>query len=103
MGKFILNGWGWGMPQPKKGSIEYEDLTKEQFQEEIKDATSCIGNPALARVLKLPYCPGYINLEEGDIAIVIRMNGGRLPAYARTVPEDIDLKFTKVEIKEAIV
>ncbi len=98
MVKYILNGWGWNMPQPSKGTVTFEDLTKEEFEEEIKGAISCIGNPALARVLELPYSPSYINLQPGDVAIVITMRGGKLPHNASEVPENVHLKFTRTEV-----
>lgn len=103
MAKYILNGWGWGMPQPKQGDIHYDDLTEEQFKEEIEGAISCVGNPALARILEIPYSPSYISLNPGDIAYVVHMKGGKLPYGAKELPADISLNFTKVEIKEAIV
>ena len=27
--KYILNGWGWGMPQPKQGTLAYKDLSED--------------------------------------------------------------------------
>lgn len=101
MVKYILNGWGWNMPHPKKGSLDYEDLTEEEFDREVVDAISCIGNPILARVLELPYNPSYINLNVGDVALVINMKGGRLPVGAEEFPDDVTVKYTKVIMKEA--
>jgi len=102
MAKYILNGWGWNMPHPKKGSLDYEDLSEEQFGKEVTDAISCIGNPILARVLELPYNPSYIDLEVGDIALVVNLRGGRLHAGAEEFPEDVTVKYTKVTMKEAV-
>ena len=101
MSKYILSGWGWGMPQPKKGDIHYDDLTEEEFCKEIIGAISCIGNPILAKLLELPYNPSYINLQVGDIALVINLRGGRIPVGAEEFPEDVQVKYTKVIIKEA--
>ena len=101
MVKYILNGWGWGMPQPKKGTLAYEDLTAEQFDEEVIGAISCIGNPILARVLKLPFNPSYIDLKPGDIALVINLHGGRLQVGDTSFPDNVNVKYTKIEIKEA--
>lgn len=101
MSRYLLNGWGWNMPHPKKGTINYEDLTEEEFEKESKGAISCIGNPILAHILKLPYNPSYINLDEGDVAIVISLKGGRLPVGTTEFPEDVSVKYTRVEIGEA--
>lgn len=103
MVKYILNGWGWNMPHPKKGSTNYEDLTPEEFEKEIEDAISCVGNPILARILELPYNPSYIDLNVGDVAIVINLKGGRLPVGAKEFPSDVEVKYTKVELVEATV
>lgn len=101
MSKYVLNGWGWTMPHPKKGILSYEDLTEEEFDREVIGAISCIGNPILARLLELPYNPCYINLNEGDVALVINLTGGRIHVGDEEFPENVDVKYTKVEIKEA--
>lgn len=101
MSTFILNGWGWTMPQPKKGTLTFEDLSEEEFVEETEGAISCIGNPILARLLELPYNPSYINLDVGDVALVINLRGGRIPVGTKEFPDDVTVKYTKVEIKEA--
>lgn len=101
MARYLLNGWGWGMPHPKKGTITYEDLTEEEFDKEIEGAISYIGNPILAKLLELPYNPSYISLDVGDVAFVINLKGGRIPVGATEFPDDVTVKYTKVEIKEA--
>ena len=101
MTTFVLNGWGWNMPQPKKGTIKYEDLTENEFNEAVEGAISCIGNPILARILELPYNPSYINLDVGDVALVINLRGGRIPVGTTEFPDDVNVKYTRVEIKEA--
>lgn len=101
MGKYVLHAWGWNMPHAKKGSVDYEDLTEEEFDKEVVGAISCIGNPILAGLLELPYNPTYIDLEVGDVALVISLSGGRLPVGTTEFPEDVNIKYTKVEIKEA--
>ena len=103
MTKFILNGWGWGMPQPKKGLIAFDDLSEEEFDKEVVGAISCIGNPILARVLELPYNPSYINLKEGDVALVVNLSGGQIPVGAEEFPDNVQVKYTKVEIVEVAV
>lgn len=102
MSAFILNGWGWNMPHPKKGTITYEDLTEEEFDREVVGAISCIGNPILARLLELPYNPSYINLDVGDVALVISLKGGRIPVGTTEFPDDVLVKYTKVEIQEGV-
>lgn len=95
--KYILNGWSWTMPKEFKGNLHYEDLTEEEFYQEIEEgAVSCIGNPALARVLRVPYRPSYISLNADDKVIVVNICGGNLPYGCRRLPDDVELKFTKI-------
>lgn len=101
MTSYVTNGWSWFMSNPKKGLLEYEDLSEDEFMNEIKGAISRIGNPILAQILRLPYNPSYININEGDVAFVINLRGGRIPVGAEEFPEDVDVKYTRVEIKEA--
>ena len=100
MTAYVTNSWSWTMA-PSKGVVEYKDLTEDEFDREIVDAIPCIGNPILARLLELPYNPSYINLEPGDVALVINLSGGRIPVGAEEFPDDVRVKYTKVEIKEA--
>ncbi|MBQ2651928.1 MAG: hypothetical protein IJF83_00080 [Methanobrevibacter sp.] len=103
MTKYVLNSWAWNMAQPKKGTVDYEDLTEDEFDREVVGAISCIGNPILAQILELPYNPSYINLDVGDVALVISLKGGRIPVGTTEFPEDVTVKYTKVEIQEAAV
>lgn len=98
---YVLNGWGWNMPHPKKGTLKYEDLTEDEFDKEVVGAISCIGNPILAQILELPYNPSYINLDVGDVALVINLRGGRIPVGTTEFPDDVTVKYTKVELQEA--
>ena len=98
---YLTNAWAWNMPHAKKGSVDYRDLSEDEFLKESKGAISCIGNPILAHILKLPYNPSYIDLDEGDVAIVIGLKGGRLPVGTTEFPDDVSVKYTRVEIKEA--
>ena len=103
MNKYVVNSWAWNMANPKKGTVTYEDLSEEEFDKEIKGAISCIGNPILAQILELPYNPSYINLNVGDVALVISLKGGRIPIGTTEFPDDVSVKYTKVEIQEAAV
>ena len=31
MVKYLLHGWGWGMPQPQAGVMVYHTLSEEEF------------------------------------------------------------------------
>ena len=98
---YVLTSWAWGMTYPQKGTLKYEDLTEEEFDKEVVGAISCIGNPILAQILELPYNPSYINLDVGDVALVINLRGGRIPVGTTEFPEDVTVKYTKVELQEA--
>ncbi len=103
MSKYILSGWGWAMPQPTQGVIKYDDLTEDEFYEEIVGAISMIGNPILARILNIQYSPGHISLKPGDVAYVISVKGGKIPYGAKELPDNVSLKFTKTELVEAAI
>lgn len=40
----------------------------------------------------------YIQLREGDVALVVGTDGGKLPYNATGLPEGLSLTFEKVEI-----
>lgn len=100
--KYLLHGWGWGMPEPESGVMVYHTLTPEEFQIQRLGAVSCIGNPAMARLLNAPFNPQYIDLKVGDTAIIVYTDGGKLPYNATSLPEGVNLMYKCVKILEAI-
>lgn len=101
MAVYVLNSWSWTMTNPKFGDCHFEDLSEEEFDKEVIGAISCIGNPILAKVLELPFNPQYIDLKPGDTALVINLSGGRLRVGDKSFPDDVDVKYTKVQLQEA--
>ena len=79
---------------------EITDLT------EIKEAetVSAVGHPDTAAVIsallgkEVPANRINISLEKGDILYVAQIIGGRLPEGCKTLPENFELRFYKVEV-----
>lgn len=102
MTKYLLSGWGWGMPQPESGVMVYHTLSEEEFNIQRIGAVSCIGNPAVARILNAPLNNSHISLKTGDTAIVIYTEGGKLPYNATILPEGLKFGYKCVKILEEI-
>lgn len=80
--------------------VEVSDLC------EIKeaDAISAVGHPDTAAVIsnllgkEVPANRISISLQKGDVLYVAQIMGGRLPEGCKTLPENFELRFYKVEV-----
>lgn len=102
MVKYLLHGWGWGMPQPQSGVMVYHTLSEEEFNIQRVGAESHIGNQAVARLLRAPFNPNHIELNVGDIALVVYTEGGKLPYNATSLPKGVTFAYKYVKILEEI-
>ena len=102
MVKYLLHGWGWGMPQPQSGVMVYHTLSEEEFNIQRVGAESHIGNQAVARLLHAPFNPNHIELNVGDTALVVYTEGGKLPYNATSLPDGITFAYKCVKILDEI-
>lgn len=73
---------------------------------EIKEAetVSAVGHPDTAAVIsdllgkEVPANRISISLQKGDVLYVAQIMGGRLPEGCKTLPENFELRFYKVEV-----
>lgn len=102
MVKYLLSNFSTNMVQEPHYNAVHTELSEEEFNELKVDAVAVIRNPAFARILQVPMCRRYITLREGDVALVVGTEGGKLPYNAKGLPAGLSLTYEKVEI-EAIV
>lgn len=99
MVKYLLSNFSTNMVQEPRYNAVHTELTEEEFNELKSDAVAVIRNPAFARLLKVPVCSKYLTLKEGDVALVVGTDGGKLPYNAKRLPEGLSLTYEKVEIE----
>lgn len=87
-------------------TVKIEPVKIENVNEILKEGfSSAIGHEDTANVLSnmldtdIPCNRVSVSLEKGDTVIVAQFVGGRLPAGATKLPEDLKLKFVKVSIQ----
>ena len=98
MVKYLLSNFASSMVAEPCYDAKHTELTEDEFNELKSGAIAVIRNPAFARILQVPVCKKYIQLKEGDIALVVGTDGGKLPYSAKCMPEGLSLTFEKVEI-----
>lgn len=98
MVKYLLSNFSTNMVAEPKYTAKHTELTEEKFNELKSDAVAVIRHPGFARLLQVPTCKKYIQLREGDVALVLGTDGGKLPYNATFLPEGLSLTFEKVEI-----
>lgn len=103
MVKYLLSHWSPNMVAEPRYTAKHTELTEDEFNEQKVDAVAVIRNPAFARILQVPVCSKYLTLKEGDVALVVGTDGGKLPYHAKGLPAGLSLTYEKVEIVEAIV
>lgn len=105
--KYFGNGFSASMLTNPNINIKMTALSKEELKNEIKGAKSCIGHQDLAEVLSneldctVAYNRTSIVLSVDDVYYWAYLNGGRLPIGATRLPQNVDLKYVKLEFKEA--
>lgn len=99
MVKYLLSNFSSSMVAEPKYATENTELSEDEFNEQRVGAIAVIRNPAFARLLQVPVCKKYIQLREGDIALVVGTDGGKLRYDAKSLPPELSLTFEKIEIK----
>ena len=105
--KYIANAFSIQMigSLVKEGGVNIS-FTEISDLNEIKEADvmSAVGHPDTAAVIsnllgkEVPANRINISLEKGDILYVAQIIGGRLPEGGKTLPENVERRFFKVEV-----
>lgn len=90
---FLLNAFSIQMLKEFPAKVSFEEV--DSLPEGL---TSAIGHQDTANVLGVPMNRVSVSLEEGDIAYVAQLIGGRLPEGSTTLPEGFKFKFLKVTV-----
>ena len=101
MVKYVLSGFSHDMVESKHYTTEVKEISEDEFNSEKEDAFYVMVNPAFARLFHVPCIKKFITLKKGDIALVVGTKGGKLDYDARSLPDNLSLKFKRVEIVEA--
>ncbi len=103
MVKYLLSNFSFDMIAEKEYIPKVTEISENEFNHLKNGAVAVIRNPAFARLLNVPLCKKFIQMKEGDIALIVGTDGGKLNYHANSLPEGISLKYTKVEILGATV
>lgn len=103
MVKYLLSNFSWDMVDESEFVPKVMDISEDEFNVLKEDAVAVIRNPAFARLLHVPLCKQFIQMQKGDVALVIGTKGGKLDYNARSLPDGLSLRYRKVEILEAEV
>ncbi len=103
MVKYLLSNFSLDMVDEKDYTPLVKEISEEEFNNLKSDAIAVVKHPAFARLLHVPMCKQFIQLQKGDMALVVGTDGGKLDYNARFLPEGLSLKYRKVEIVEASV
>ncbi|WP_458456183.1 hypothetical protein [Methanobrevibacter sp.] len=103
MVKYLLSNFSLDMVDSKHYKPDVEVISEEEFNNLKEGAIPVMGNPAFARLFNVPCIKSYIKLQKGDVALVVGTDGGKLDYHATSLPDNLSLKYKKVEIVEAEV
>ena len=103
MAKYLLSNFSLNMVESDHYKPDIRCISEEEFLEEKQDAIPIMGNPAFARMFKVPCMKSFIQLKKGDVALVVSTDKGKLPFNATCLPEGWNFNYKRVEIVEAEV
>lgn len=70
----------------------------EEVSELPEGLVSAIGHQDTANVLGVPMNRVNVHLNQGDVAYVAQLQGGRLPEGSTSLPDGFSFKFIKVKV-----
>ena len=74
------------------------NVTFTEVKELPRGLVSAVGHQDTAKFLGVECNRINVHLNEGDIAYVAQLQGGRLPEGSTTLPEGFSFKYIKVEV-----
>lgn len=101
MTKYLLSNFSLNMVDSEHYKPDIKTISEDEFNQEKVGAIPIMGNPAFARIFKVPCMKTYIQLQPGDIALVVGTSGGKLNPRAKSLPPGLSFNYKRVEIVEA--
>lgn len=62
------------------------------------DVVSFIGHEDTAKIFNVPFNRASVTLNDGDVAYVVQLQGGRLPEGSTSLPEGYSFKYYKIKV-----
>ena len=79
--KFIVSSYSPAMIQANDFSLDWHQLTEEEFQALIYDAYSCVGHKDVAEAINVAYNKEPLKCRIGDVLLYANMERGVLKFY----------------------
>ena len=79
--KFIISSYSPNMIQAHDFSLDWHEVTEEEFQALIYDAYSCVGHRDIADAINVAYNKEPVHARPGDILLYANMERGVLKFY----------------------
>ena len=79
--KFIVSSFSPNMIQANNFSLDWHELSEEEFQALIYDAYSCVGHKDIADAINVAHNKEPLKCRPGDILLYANMERGVLKFY----------------------
>ena len=79
--KFIISGFSPNMIQANDFSLDWHEVTEEEFQQLIYDGYSCVGHRDISDAINVAYNKEPVHARIGDVLLYANLERGALKFY----------------------
>lgn len=96
--KFIVSSYSPNMIQAQDFSLDWHEVTEDEFQALIFDAYSCVGHKDIADAINVAHNKEPVHARIGDILLYANLERGALKFYCILVMQSIRELIREEEI-----
>ena len=87
--KFIISSYSPNMVQANDFSLDWHEVTEEEFQNLIYDGYSCVGHKDIADAINVAYNKEPVRARIGDVLFYANLERGVMKFYCIVVMQSI--------------
>ena len=96
--KFIISSYSPNMIQANDFSLDWHEVSEEEFQQLIYDGYSCVGHEDIADAINVAYNKEPVKARIGDVLLYANLERGALKFYCILVMQSIRELIREEEI-----
>ena len=87
--KFIISSYSPNMIQANDFSLDWHEVSEEEFQQLIYDGYSCVGHEDIAKAINVAHNKEPVKARIGDVLLYANLERGALKFYCILVCNSI--------------
>lgn len=101
--KFVISSYSPNMIQANDFSLDWHEMSEEEFQALLFDAYSCVGHEDIADSINVAYNKEPVRARIGDVLLYANMERGVLKFYRILVCNSIRELIREEELMQEMI